>query len=160
MIEINNTTRQRINLKKTREIAEKFLRVYKKNNYEVSLAIVGEVRMKYFNQKYRGINKTTDVLSFCGPAAETEGGRASMNRSKKFLGEIIINISETKKLEKYREMFQEINLGTDNRNKNSAYLFYFLMVHGLLHLVGYNDDREKERLKMLKLGRDFLEKIL
>ncbi|MFA4942854.1 MAG: rRNA maturation RNase YbeY, partial [Patescibacteria group bacterium] len=33
---------------------------------------------------------------------------------------------------------------------------FFILVHGLLHLIGYNDETEKERLKMISLGEDFL----
>ena len=103
-----------------------------------------------------------------------------------FLGEVIINIQETKKLSKYQEMFRsveiDINGGTINKgaiskgkvneatsnrvvisNKTISgeiYLFYFLLIHGLLHLIGYNDETEKERFIMLKLGRDFLKKML
>jgi len=38
------------------------------------------------------------------------------------------------------------------------YIFNFLFVHGLLHLLAYNDEKEKDRLQMLDLGKKFLEK--
>ncbi len=32
----------------------------------------------------------------------------------------------------------------------------FILVHGLLHLIGYDDNTEPKRLKMIALGEDFL----
>jgi len=138
MIEINNTTRQKIDKKKIERLAARFLRVCKKNKALISLAIVGSARMKQLNLRYRKINKTTDVLSFPG-----EG---------KYLGEVIINIQETKKPFKYKEIL-------DNRH-GASYIFYFLLVHGLLHLIGYDDRTERERLAILKKGEKFLDLAL
>ena len=111
MLEINNTTKQRINLKKTQEIATKFLRAYKKTGQEVSLAIVADAKMKSLNFHYRGIAKATDVLSFPG------------EKSAKFLGEIVIDIQEARRAGKYREMFKELDL--DLRRLPADYIFYF-----------------------------------
>jgi len=144
MIEINNTTKQKINSAKIKRLVEAFLMVYKKSSFEVSVAIIGAARMQKLNNDYRGINKPTDVLSFSGDKND--------DSQKKYLGEVIINIEEVKKASKYLEVF--------GIKKSSDYIFYFLLVHGLLHLVGYNDEKESERLKMLSLGEGFLEEWL
>lgn len=144
MIEINNTTKQKINSAKARRLVEAFLTVYKKSAFEVSIAIIGASRMQKLNNDYRGMNKPTDVLSFSGD--KNDGSQ------KKYLGEVIINIEEVKKASKYLEVF--------GIKKSPDYIFYFLLVHGLLHLVGYNDEKESERLKMLNLGEGFLEEWL
>lgn len=140
MVEINNTTTQKINLAKTKKIIEEFLRVYKKTNWEVSIAIVGAKRMQKLNDDYRGINKTTDVLSFSGDGAQN-----------KYLGEVVVNIEEVKKASKYLEVFDS--------KKSAEYIFYFLLVHGLLHLIGHEDDKEADRQKMLLIGEKFLHKF-
>lgn len=144
MIEINNTTKQKINSAKIKKLVENFLMVYKKTGFEVSIAVIGAARMQKLNNDYRGINKPTDVLSFSGDKND--------GRQKKYLGEVIINIEEVKKAGKYLEVF--------GLKKSADYIFYFLLVHGLLHLVGYNDEKENERLKMLSLGEGFLEEWL
>lgn len=150
MIEINNTTSQKINSVKTRKLIEDFLRVYKKSAFEVSIAIIGASRMRRLNNDYRGIDKPTDVLSFSG-SGEGIGGRKKAS-VQKYLGEVIINIEEVKKANKYLEVF--------GIKKSADYIFYFLLIHGLLHLVGYNDEREADGLKMLSLGEGFLEEWL
>jgi len=145
MIEINNTTKQNIKQKKIRRVTEKFLRVYKKIGYSVSLAVVADAKMRSLNKKYRGYDKTTDVLSFSGAP------------KSKFLGEIVINIQEAKRAGKYREMLEE--LGVNLKKLPADYIFYFLLVHGLLHLCGYDDRTEKERREILRRGRNFLSRF-
>ncbi|MFA6194810.1 MAG: rRNA maturation RNase YbeY [Patescibacteria group bacterium] len=146
MLEINNTTKERINAKRLEDIADKFARAYKKKS-DVSLAIVGPARIKSLNRDYRGLDKATDVLSF------TEEN------------EVIINIADTKSYRKYQEMFLEIGMDISvlksavQKKRLSEYLLYFLFVHGLLHLAGYDDKTEAGRLEMVRKGRGFLKKI-
>jgi probable rRNA maturation factor len=153
MLEINNTTRQKINLKTAREIVERFLLVYRKTGRTVSLAIVGDAKIKAMNKQYRGIDKTTDVLSF---GADLSLVKNSSALKIKYLGEIIINIQEAARVGKYEELWQEIGWA---KKPTKTQVFYFLLVHGLLHLVGYNDETEKERFEMLRKGKKFLEML-
>lgn len=149
MIEIVNTTKHKINKKKIITLSESFLRKFQKSKVDVSVAVVGDERIKALNKQYRGFDKTTDVLSFAG--AEWEGN---------LLGEVIINPNELKRLTKYKEIINFVGLSYPPKNlkKTEEYLFYFILIHGLLHLVGYDDCEEKDRQQMLKLGRDFLAK--
>lgn len=149
MIEITNTTKHKMKQKQIAAITESFFRSFKNSRVDVSLAIVGDKRIRALNLKYRGHDKTTDVLSFAG--AEWEGN---------LLGEIIINPNELKRLSKYKEILEFVGLDYPSQNikKTENYLFCFILVHGLLHLIGYDDSRENERQIMLKLGRDFLSK--
>lgn len=149
MIEIVNTTKHKINKKKIVALSEAFLRKFKKSKVDVSVAVVGDERIKVLNKQYRGIDKTTDVLSFAG--AEWEGN---------LLGEVIINPNELTRLTKYKEIINFVGLSYPPKNlkKTEEYLFYFILIHGLLHLVGYDDCEEKDRQQMLKLGRDFIAK--
>jgi len=138
MLELNNTTKNKINLKRTTDLVESFLGAYKRKNYSLSLALVGAARMRRLNDDYRGIDQATDVLSFEGEPAD------------KFLGEIIICPAELKKVKNYAAIFA--------KPPKPDYLFYFILVHGLLHLVGYDDLTEKGRLEMVARGKEFLKK--
>lgn len=143
MLEINNTTAVRVNSRELQRIAAEFARHFKLSG-DISLGVVGVKRIRSLNRDYRGLDKPTDVLTFTGE------------------NEIIINIEDTGRFRKYREMLRE--LGRDigplksaaSRKRLSTYLLYFLFVHGLLHLAGYNDNTEKKRLAMIRTGRDFL----
>ena len=61
------------------------------------------------------------------------------------LNEIIIDYAQIKR--------QAQELGKKAENE-----LIFILVHGLLHLIGYDDQTEKSRLAMIKLGDDFLKK--
>ncbi len=126
MIEINNLTVKKINKARVEKIAKAFFKKYKiSEEVVVSLAIIGDNKMKQINSVYRQQNKPTDVLSFSD------------------LKEIIININQI--IRQAKEFKKKVNDEFD-----------FILVHGLLHLIGYNDDTEEKRLKMIELGEDFL----
>lgn len=124
LIEINNSTKEKINLNRTKLITEFFVKKYKIKK-DISIAVIGDQKMKEINNIYRGFNKTTDVLSF------------------EELNEVIINIKQIKRQAK--EFKRTI------RDE-----FEFILVHGLLHLVGFDDYQERGRLKMISLGEKFL----
>jgi len=161
MMEINNTTRQPINSQKLRLLAAKFLLVHKKSGASVSLAIVGPVRMRQLNKRYRKIDKTTDVLSFPSVKAAIARGKAGQagKAVASYLGEVIINRAEADKITKYQPMLAELGLNLKrHRTAVRDYIFYFLFIHGLLHLIGYDDAREQDRHAMLRLGKKFLDR--
>ena len=149
MIEITNTTKNKINEKRIIATGEAFIKKFKPTKTDVSLVIVGDRRIRRLNRDYRKIDKATDVLSF-----------SSASWEKKLLGEIIINPQEIKRLSKYKEILEFTGFNYPPKNLKTAenYLFYFILVHGLFHLIGYDDAQESDRQIMLKLGRDFLAK--
>ena len=146
MLSLVNTTKTHLNLSRARIIAEQFLRAYHQTDREVSVAIIGAAAMRRLNKQYRGIDQATDVLSF---SAETKTKTKTKN-SFPYLGEILINPTALKKAGAYDELI--------GRQPLEA-IFYFVLVHGLLHLLGWQDETEKERLKMVAEGKKFLAKV-
>jgi len=133
-LEINNTTKTKINNKLLQQAADVFGRKMKLKEKEVSLALVSAGRIKEFNRKYRGLDKVTDVLSFAGDGPGD------------FLGEILIYYPQIKRQAKASGIKIEDEL-------------VFIFVHGLLHLVGYDDQSESGREKMLKIGRELCRQL-
>lgn len=133
MIEINNTTRAEIDERLVRKVAEKFLKKYKKSKQDISIAFLGDSAMRKLNKIYRGKDGPTDILTFDG-----EGN---------FLGEIIIDYAQIKR------QARGFSQGNDNKE------LIFILVHGLFHLLGYEDDTEIKRLKMIKMGEEFVKKL-
>lgn len=129
MVEINNATKQKINLALVKETAQHFLRVYKKKKYEISIAFVGDSVIRKLNRNYRKIDKVTDVLSFPGEGI--------------FLGEVIIDYAQIKRQAK-------------KYGKTVKQELVFILVHGLLHLLGYDDKTEKGAKEMERLGKKFI----
>jgi len=132
-VEINNRTENKINLSLIKKVGERFLQAYKKTGYSVSIAFVGDKKIRQLNKKYRRVGRVTDVLSFPG--------------EEKFLGEIIINYNQIKR------QAREFRGRGEKAVKEEL---VFVLVHGLLHLLGYDDKNEKGRLKMIRLGEKFL----
>lgn len=133
MIEINNTTRTIIALKKVHETAERFLKKYKKSKMDISIAFIGDSAMRKLNKIYRGQDRPTDILTFAG-----EGS---------LLGEIIIDYAQIKR------QARVFSGGKVNQE------LIFILVHGLFHLLGYEDDTEKKRLDMIRMGETFIKKL-
>jgi probable rRNA maturation factor len=134
MININNLNKDKVSIKKLEKIGQFVLEKYKKNNYSVSVAFVSKNRIKELNRDYRGLDKITDVLSFSATKEE---------KINSYLGEIVISCYQIKKQAK--------------ELKNSfQYELIFIFVHGLLHLLGYNDEDDKSREVIIKLGEKLI----
>ena len=132
MVEINNSTRTKLPITKVKKAAEGFLKMKKLGKKEVSIAFVGEKKMRDLNKIYRNKDYVTDVLSFDG-----EGS---------YLGEVIINWQQIKR--------QAKKLGKKNEDE-----LIFILIHGLLHLIGYDDKSEKDKEGMIELGEEIIKKL-
>lgn len=116
-------------------------------NVEVSVSFVGDEEIRDLNRDYRGVDKSTDVLSF---PMDDEFIIVS-----RILGDVIINTR--------RVMEQAEELGHSNERELS-----YLTVHSILHLLGYDHmededkkemrEREKLAMKELSIYRWFYEK--
>lgn len=108
-------------------------------NVEVSVSFVGDDEIRDLNREYRGVDKSTDVLSF--PMDD------EFIIDNRILGDVIINTR--------RVMEQAEELGHSNERELS-----YLTVHSILHLLGYDhmededkkEMREREKLVMKELS--------
>lgn len=97
--------------------------------YEVSIIFVDEARIREINNDFRHIDRTTDVISF----AFSEGEGAEY--APYLLGDIFICTDVVAShAEKYGTTFDEE--------------MTFMVVHGILHLLGFDHHRKSEREKM------------
>ncbi|HVA96083.1 MAG TPA: rRNA maturation RNase YbeY [Candidatus Acidoferrales bacterium] len=90
---------------------------------EVSIAIVGDRKMRALNKKYRDKDKTTNILSF--PLAEGEQTKLPTDIMR--LGDIIISYPEV-----IREAVEQEMLVDDRVDE--------LVQHGMLHLLGLHHE--------------------
>ncbi len=135
MIEINNLTTNPVDEVFLKKIALKVLEEEKKEQQELSIAFVGQGRMRKLNKRYRAKNRVTDVLSFSGqkigkdkfiiPPKQTQG-----------LGEVVICLREVKK---------------NARKLNSSFEkeLTVCLIHGILHLLGYEHEKDIEQAKKM-----------
>ena len=113
---------------------------------EISVTFVDDDRIHALNKEFRGIDKSTDVLSF--PLGENGEYDTNYDTGAKMLGDIVISIPHAvAQAEEYGHTLQR-EIG-------------FLTVHSMLHLLGYDHVnggieevkmREKEETVLTHLG--------
>jgi len=152
MIEINNLTSRKIDNKFLKEIAELVLKEEAKKGKcpdlvesNVSIAIVGTSRIKKINNFYRGKNKATDVLSFSEEEVKISDFKIGPTEKYQGLGEVIICAKRVKKNAKRNDVSFKKELAK-------------VLIHGILHLLGYNHKKEEERKIMRKKEEEYLQK--
>ncbi|AJC90626.1 metal-dependent hydrolase (UPF0054 domain) [Campylobacter subantarcticus LMG 24377] len=103
----------------------------KMSDQNIELVLVNENAMRGINLSQRGIDKSTDVLSF--PLAQN---------CENLLGSIVINLDEVdKKAQEYKHTSEE----------EMALLF----IHAMLHLQGY--DHEVDQGQMREKEQEWIE---
>ena len=112
---------------------------------EVSVSVVGDRKIRRFNKEYRGKDKVTDVLSFgygdCPDYDLSDSGKPILQ-----LGDILICLQQVKR--------QSARAGRHMKGE-----FALLVVHGILHLLGYDHTTEKDGRVMSGLEQRALRQI-
>ena len=116
---------------------------------ELVLAFIDDAAMRELNRRYRGKDRTTDVLSFghsLSAGAKGTDAAESLRREADGtleLGDIVISGAQAARQARRRRW----PLATE---------VAFLAAHGALHLLGYEDDTPAGHREMLRLGHDAL----
>lgn len=124
-------------MKSLEAIIKNFLIDYRLKQAEVSLVLIGDRLIRRLNRETRNKDKVTDVLSFRDSDSPV--------KDASFLGEIFIDYQQIKRqAKKYKNKVRQE--------------FIFIMIHGLLHLVGYDDKTDRQAEKMDELTKKFIAK--
>jgi len=111
-----------------RQIAAALLVALKQNRAELSIALVGDKEMRPLNAKYRKKNQTTDVLSFFVEEQPKSGAV--------LLGDVVISIEQARRQARERKKTLKSEMAT-------------LLIHGILHLLGYDHERSPRQAKLM-----------
>ncbi len=109
--------------------ARRLLRELSKTRSELSIALVDDAEIRSLNASYRGKRRPTDVLAFSlleGEGAEHRGG---------LLGDVVIGVETAARQARARHR------GLDEEIAR-------LLIHGTLHLIGYDHQRREEARTM------------
>ncbi|MCL6452449.1 MAG: rRNA maturation RNase YbeY [Alicyclobacillus sp.] len=102
---------------------------------EVSVSLVSDEEIHDLNRTYRQVDRPTDVLSF--PLREG-GAQADVPDQPEPLGDIVVSVpTAVRQAAEYGHSLQR-EVG-------------FLLVHGMLHLLGYDHQTEAEEAEMTRL---------
>ncbi|MCL5116859.1 MAG: rRNA maturation RNase YbeY [Firmicutes bacterium] len=104
---------------------------------ELSLLLTDDATVHELNRTYRGVDKTTDVLSF----SQREG--ENPDEWDTLLGDVIISVEQARRqAEEYgHSMAREVG---------------FLTVHGVLHLLGWDHEEPDDERRMMAKTEEIL----
>ena len=116
------------------------------NDVEVSITLTDNAGIHELNQRFRGVDAPTDVLSFPLIDYEDDCGEPLIDEIANSLGDIVLNLQRAKaQAEEFGHSFE----------REAA----FLTVHSMLHLLGYDhelsegDDADMRRRHREIMGR-------
>jgi probable rRNA maturation factor len=104
----------------------------------LSVLVVGSARSRSLNLRYRRKDKSTNVLSFSGPGPGPDG--------RNYLGELVICAPV---------VAREALAQGKSRESHWAHM----TVHGVLHLLGFDHERDAEAAKMTAREIQILDRL-
>ncbi|MBN1592059.1 MAG: rRNA maturation RNase YbeY [Candidatus Coatesbacteria bacterium] len=112
-----------INENLARKVATETLGLIGRAGASLNVLFSGDDRIRKLNREFRDVDSATDVMAF--PSGE-EGN---------FMGDVIISVQTAKK-------------HAEDLGHSLDYEIAVLLVHGILHLIGYTDYDEENRDEM------------
>ncbi len=107
------------------------------NETELSLSVVNDVQIRKLNKDYRNIDRATDILSFS----------QQFGTNNNVLGDLVISYETALRHSKKYEITIKQELKK-------------LLVHGILHLLGHDHKKKKERETMRDKEKEILNFLL
>ena len=133
MVEIfNRQRRHKLNPRHWREFGEKAVKAISKEERDATIVFVIDQAIKNLNRQFRGKNYATDVLSFPTEAEAFEVENQTQ------LGEVIISVQRAETQAKEHGLRFSIEVSQ-------------LILHGLLHLCGYDHETDRGEMNRLEL---------
>ena len=137
-VQIENLQKRiKIDKRRIRSNVIRLLKAIDCANREISITFVDNEAIQIINQKYLGRNKPTNVISF----SMQEGEFGDINPT--VLGDIVVSVDTAER-------------DADSGNLSFDEEILFLIIHGLLHLTGYNHENttKANTLKMQKKEKE------
>jgi len=109
---------------------------------EVSILLCDSQRMRKLNRLYRGKDKDTDVLTFLSdpyPSGPGSDGAEALR------GDIVVDINQADRQKGFYSLETELR---------------FLLIHGLLHLLGHDHIKPQDKEKMEHKEKYFRQKLI
>ncbi|MEE8392157.1 MAG: rRNA maturation RNase YbeY [Anaerolineae bacterium] len=110
---------------------------------ELAVVLTDDAVLHELNLRHRGVDAPTDVLAF-SEVDEADGPFVDAPDALRYLGDVIISF--------HRAEAQAAEAGHDTRAE-----LQLLVVHGVLHLLGYDDVVEEQRAQMWAVQAEILQ---
>jgi probable rRNA maturation factor len=130
-VHIQNSQMRRVSTKRLREAAARVLRAEGAPDAEVSVLLIDDLAMRELNRTYRRQDTPTDVLSFAQRDARPRAPQPPPHQARQeVLGDVVISVETAARQADAHGLVLEDELA-------------LLAVHGILHLLGYDDLTEE-----------------
>ena len=123
-----------------RQQAQRLLELVDQSSAELSIVLCDDPFIHDLNREYRNIDTPTDVLSFSMNEGDIQ------NPHPEVLGDIVISVETASR--------QAIGAGHCTMDEVT-----FLLVHGLLHLLGYDHEKADDEMAMNRESKRLLDMI-
>lgn len=119
------------------------------NDHEISILFTDDTEIKKLNNTYRSIQKPTNVLSFPMLDNSDDNKDGIILPKTNLLGDVVISVETAIK------EAEQANISMEQRISQ-------LLIHGILHLIGYDHEKgedhfvkmEKKSIELIKLIED------
>lgn len=139
MFEVFNETKENVDLNDIEKLLKKSIKFLNIESSIFNVIIVDDERIHQINKEYRNIDRPTDVISFALEDSDKVEGL-----DFRVLGDIYVSIDTAR-----RQAYEYYNTEKEE--------IRFLVIHGLLHLLGYDHTLgEKEEKEMFDLEEEVL----
>ncbi len=127
----NRQKNQKLDIREIRKFTQGVLDYLGLNSKELSLVLMSDSQITQINRDYLGRDKPTNVISFSMAEGEFCGPETGL------LGDVIVSVDTA-----FRHAAQSGEVPDDE--------VLYLIIHGILHIVGYDHETGEERRKMRK----------
>jgi len=128
-----------INEETIKKVAEFTLAHLSHPNTDISISITNNREIQKLNKQFRNVDSPTDVLSFSSNEIDPQTNRV-------YAGDIIISFQRAKE--------QAVDLNHPIMKEISI-----LIVHGILHLFGYDHLKQVDKIIMFSLQDEIINKL-
>jgi probable rRNA maturation factor len=125
-ISVLNETGRRVLTSRVQRAVQAVLDQHGRSDAEICVLLTDDSEIQELNRRWRGLDESTDVLSF-------PGGDGAQDP----LGDVAISLPYAERQAKVRGVSLTQELG-------------YLAIHGSLHLLGFDDESDEDRLRMIR----------
>jgi len=155
VIIIDNQNDFDLNTDEIKNISDYLFKILEKEeNNELNVVFIGKEEIRDVNKKYRNIDKETDVLSFSYVDDKRifgfidDAGSFKDEHGFFTVGEILVC-----------PLAADENIKVYKKNWSLNKELIFLIIHGMLHIYGYDHEKDEEKLLMEKKQESLLSEI-
>jgi probable rRNA maturation factor len=131
-IQVINRTKNKIDVDKIVELSNNILseeNLLEKNSY-INIVITDDEEMTEYNKKFRNKDGPTDVLSF------------EYGLNEETIGDIVVS-------------YETVARQAPEYNNSIETELYLMIIHGILHLLGYDHEKNEKEAKIMFDKQDY-----